>query len=157
LTWGTFEEAVRRAEENGLGIGFVFSSGDPFVGVDLDRCRDPETGEIVFEEWQRDQRTYSSNEYSEPEEAIRITQGDDDSNFLDADCPKEDEAFEEDEEGEAFEEEYDSVSRGLEAMFEEHPETRHLGTEELAHFLADTGLVSPKPDTLTVEIAREGL
>jgi hypothetical protein len=47
LTWGAFEEAVRRAEEHGLGIGFVFSSGDPFVGVDLDKCRSPETGEIA--------------------------------------------------------------------------------------------------------------
>jgi primase-polymerase (primpol)-like protein len=49
LTWGTFEEAVRRAEEHGLGIGFVFSSGDPFVGVDLDKCRNAETGEV--EQW----------------------------------------------------------------------------------------------------------
>lgn len=47
LTWGTFEEALRQADEHGLGVGFVFSSGDPFVGVDLDKCRDPETGEIV--------------------------------------------------------------------------------------------------------------
>src|SRR3712207_7540316 len=36
LTWGTFDEAVRRADEHGLGVGFVFSSGDPFVGVDLE-------------------------------------------------------------------------------------------------------------------------
>ena len=47
LTWGTFEEALRRAEEHGLGVGFVFSSGDPFVGVDLDKCRDPESGEVA--------------------------------------------------------------------------------------------------------------
>jgi len=31
------------------GIGFVLSSGDPFCGIDLDSCRDSETGEI--EEW----------------------------------------------------------------------------------------------------------
>jgi putative DNA primase/helicase len=47
LTWGTFEEALRRAEDQGLGVGFVFSSGDPFVGVDLDECRDPESGEVA--------------------------------------------------------------------------------------------------------------
>jgi putative DNA primase/helicase len=28
------------------GIGFVFAPGDPYVGVDLDGCRDPETGAI---------------------------------------------------------------------------------------------------------------
>jgi putative DNA primase/helicase len=33
------------------GVGFVFTSGDPYVGVDLDGCRDPGTGEI--EEWAR--------------------------------------------------------------------------------------------------------
>jgi len=30
-------------------VGFVFSSADPFVGIDLDDCRDPETGAIS--EW----------------------------------------------------------------------------------------------------------
>jgi primase-polymerase (primpol)-like protein len=50
LTWSTFEEAVQALETGRYaGIGFVFSSGDPFAGVDLDDCRDPETGEL--EEW----------------------------------------------------------------------------------------------------------
>lgn len=50
LTWRPFEEAVRALETGRYdGIGFVFSSGDPFAGVDLDGCRDPETGEL--EEW----------------------------------------------------------------------------------------------------------
>lgn len=49
-TWRTFEEA-RAALRTGRydGIGFVFSTGDPFAGVDLDDCRNPETGEL--EEW----------------------------------------------------------------------------------------------------------
>lgn len=34
------------------GLGFVFSKDDPFCGVDLDDCRDPETGEI--KEWARE-------------------------------------------------------------------------------------------------------
>ena len=46
-TWGTFEEALN-AYQTGRwsGIGFVFSSGDPYTGIDLDKCRDPETGGI---------------------------------------------------------------------------------------------------------------
>jgi primase-polymerase (primpol)-like protein len=50
LTWRSFEEAVQALETGRYdGLGFVFSSGDPFAGVDLDDCRDPETGEL--EEW----------------------------------------------------------------------------------------------------------
>jgi primase-polymerase (primpol)-like protein len=49
-TWRTFEEAAQALKTGRYdGIGFVFSSGDPFAGVDLDRCRNPETGEL--EEW----------------------------------------------------------------------------------------------------------
>jgi putative DNA primase/helicase len=48
LTWGTFEEALE-AYENGeyAGLGFVFSSGDPYTGIDLDNCVD-EDGEIAL-------------------------------------------------------------------------------------------------------------
>ena len=50
LTWRSFEEAVQALETGRYnGIGFVFSSGDPFAGIDLDDCRNPETGEL--EEW----------------------------------------------------------------------------------------------------------
>ena len=47
-TWGTFAEAVTACEmqPNLSGIGFVFSAEDPFTGIDLDKCRDSETGEI---------------------------------------------------------------------------------------------------------------
>src|SRR4028119_687102 len=45
--WGTFEEAVAFAERHGLpGVEFVFTPDDPYCGVDLDHCRDPETGGI---------------------------------------------------------------------------------------------------------------
>lgn len=42
-TWGTLEAAVRSAQANAWGIGFML--GDGFVGVDLDHCVDPNTGE----------------------------------------------------------------------------------------------------------------
>ena len=49
-TWGPIEEALNRARNDGLdGVGFVFSEDDPYCGVDLDGCRNPDTGEI--EEW----------------------------------------------------------------------------------------------------------
>ncbi|MFD1514507.1 hypothetical protein [Halomarina rubra] len=49
-TWGTFEDAVDVVVSgDGAGVGFVFTEEDPFVGVDLDDCRDPESGEP--EQW----------------------------------------------------------------------------------------------------------
>ena len=41
MTWGTFDEAVdayERSEPPYDGVGFVFSSADPYVGIDLDDC-----------------------------------------------------------------------------------------------------------------------
>jgi putative DNA primase/helicase len=49
-SWSTYEEAVRVAKEHGHdGVGFVFTEEDPYAGIDLDKCRNPETGEI--EDW----------------------------------------------------------------------------------------------------------
>ncbi len=51
-TWSSFEEAVRYAQKNLMpGVGFVFT-GSPFAGVDLDGCRDRETGRM--EGWARE-------------------------------------------------------------------------------------------------------
>jgi putative DNA primase/helicase len=48
LTWGTFDEALAALQNGNYdGIGFVFSSGDPYCGVDLDGCRNPKTGELT--------------------------------------------------------------------------------------------------------------
>jgi len=49
-TWTTFEtvRAVYLSHEY-AGIGFEFSSDDGFCGIDLDGCRNPDTGEIA--EW----------------------------------------------------------------------------------------------------------
>ena len=52
LTWSPFEEAYEAYEAGKHdGIGFVLCSADPFVGIDLDDCRDPESGAIL--EWAR--------------------------------------------------------------------------------------------------------
>jgi primase-polymerase (primpol)-like protein len=47
MTWSGFEHCVMEAAHHFDGVGFVFSSADPFVGLDLDKCRDPESGEIA--------------------------------------------------------------------------------------------------------------
>ncbi len=50
MTWRTFEEAVQALKTGRYdGVGFVFCSGDKYTGIDLDDCRNPETGEL--EEW----------------------------------------------------------------------------------------------------------
>ncbi|MEQ1730986.1 MAG: hypothetical protein ABL982_21670, partial [Vicinamibacterales bacterium] len=46
-TWGTFTQAVAQAQVRELaGVGFVLTDGGGFVGIDLDHCREPETGAI---------------------------------------------------------------------------------------------------------------
>ncbi len=47
MTWRTFAEALKAYQTGRYdGIGFVFCSADPFVGIDLDDCHNPETGEV---------------------------------------------------------------------------------------------------------------
>ena len=47
-TWRSFEESVEDVEKGRRdGVGFVFSSGDPYCGVDLDACLDPATEAIA--------------------------------------------------------------------------------------------------------------
>jgi len=46
LTWGSFEEALKIIDKHyPVGLGFVFSSGDPFTAIDLDKCCN-DAGEI---------------------------------------------------------------------------------------------------------------
>lgn len=46
-TWASFAEAAAAFQHGGFdGVGFVFSAADPYSGVDLDSCRDPETGRL---------------------------------------------------------------------------------------------------------------
>jgi len=52
-TWATFGEAVQAYEDHQFsGIGFVFTQDDFFVGVDLDHCRDGDTG--ILKPWAQD-------------------------------------------------------------------------------------------------------
>jgi len=48
-TWTSFDAAVSYHERDATdtdGVGFVVHDEDPVVGVDLDDCRDPETGDL---------------------------------------------------------------------------------------------------------------
>jgi putative DNA primase/helicase len=50
MTWSTFDQALAAYEAGGPpydGIGFCFCSADPLTGIDLDGCRNPETGEVA--------------------------------------------------------------------------------------------------------------
>src|SRR5437870_5454332 len=50
-TWATFEQAVAFLKANDWvsGVGFVVTKETGITGVDLDHCRDPQTGDI--DEW----------------------------------------------------------------------------------------------------------
>lgn len=48
-TWVSYDEAaayVRRSDTDACGIGFVVGDDDAVVGIDIDDCRDPDSGEI---------------------------------------------------------------------------------------------------------------
>src|SRR5215218_7236806 len=50
LTWSPFKDVLEAYEAGGYhGVGIVLCSGDPYTGVDLDGCRNPETDEL--EDW----------------------------------------------------------------------------------------------------------
>src|SRR5215217_1172560 len=52
-TWGGYDEAASACKDHSYaGIGFVFTPEDDLCGVDLDKCLNPETGEI--EGWARE-------------------------------------------------------------------------------------------------------
>jgi putative DNA primase/helicase len=52
-TWSTYTKAKEACQKLNLdGVGFVFRGNDPFVGIDLDDCKDSETGKI--DKWARD-------------------------------------------------------------------------------------------------------
>jgi putative DNA primase/helicase len=72
-TWGSHAEAVERAREiEGGGVGFVFSEADPYTGIDLDDCRNPETGSIAVWAWKLTERLNSYAETSPSGTGIHI-------------------------------------------------------------------------------------
>ena len=52
-TWGSFEQCYAHYSKNDRysGIGFVFSSEDDIIGIDLDHCRDAVSGQITAHAW----------------------------------------------------------------------------------------------------------
>jgi primase-polymerase (primpol)-like protein len=47
MTWTDFPTALAVMERRHYaGLGFVVTRDNPFTGIDLDRCRDPQTGEL---------------------------------------------------------------------------------------------------------------
>lgn len=51
-TWSTFERAAQTNGQLAGKVGFVFKKSAGFVGIDLDKCRDPRTS--VTEQWALD-------------------------------------------------------------------------------------------------------
>lgn len=52
--YGTFADALECVRQNGAsGIGFVFAESDPYCGIDIDDCHDPETSS--FDSWAFDE------------------------------------------------------------------------------------------------------
>jgi putative DNA primase/helicase len=53
-TWASFRDVWEDygSDDQWHGIGFVFTEEDPYCGIDLDDCRDPQTG--VIEPWARE-------------------------------------------------------------------------------------------------------
>jgi primase-polymerase (primpol)-like protein len=76
-TWGSYREARAAASRFRLdGIGFVFTSMDPFTGVDLDHCRarNGQTSRGDLEPWAAEivERLNSYTEWSASGEGLHI-------------------------------------------------------------------------------------
>jgi hypothetical protein len=72
-TWAVYEEALTTYLKGGFdGIGFVVTLEDDFAGVDLDHCRDPETGAVRPWAMQIVKQLNSYTEVSPSGEGVRI-------------------------------------------------------------------------------------
>lgn len=46
-TWNSYAGALAYADKRGVpGIGYVFSPDDPYAGIDIDKCRNPQDGTL---------------------------------------------------------------------------------------------------------------
>jgi len=73
-TWTDLETAQQYAAERTdvAGLGFVFTAVDSLVGVDLDDCRDPETGELDEQASAIVERLDSYTEVSPPGTGVHV-------------------------------------------------------------------------------------
>jgi primase-polymerase (primpol)-like protein len=74
-TWSSFSECVAAHETRYgryAGIGFVFAEDDPYVGVDLDDVRDPETGVLTLRAAEIVSRLHSYAEVSPSGTGIKL-------------------------------------------------------------------------------------
>ena len=76
-TWGTFHDAVNAANAGHIdktdvcGIGFMFN-GDGVIGVDIDHCRDSETGQLTEQAKDIIATLDSYTEYSQSGKGVHI-------------------------------------------------------------------------------------
>jgi hypothetical protein len=72
-TWSSAEDALAAVERWTLtGIGFVFTDADPYTGVDIDHCRNRETGQIAEWAWEIIRGLNSYTEVSPSETGVHI-------------------------------------------------------------------------------------
>jgi len=74
-TWGTYEQVcvfLRASAPVYDGIGFVVTADDPFCGIDLDDCFNPETGEIAPQAAAIVERMHSYTEITVSGRGLRI-------------------------------------------------------------------------------------
>jgi hypothetical protein len=72
-TWTTFDNALEGYHVNGYaGVGFVLSKDDKILGIDLDSCREPDTGEIEQWAWVKIEKINSYTEISPTGTGVRI-------------------------------------------------------------------------------------
>jgi hypothetical protein len=72
-TWSAAEDACAAVRRWSLaGIGFVFTDSDPYTGIDIDNCRNPETGQIAEWAWEIIRGLNSYTEVSPSETGVHI-------------------------------------------------------------------------------------
>jgi len=72
-TWRSYDEALKALETGHYaGVGRVIEAGGDYVGVDLDGCRNPSTGEITPWAWKILERLDSYSEVSPSLKGVKV-------------------------------------------------------------------------------------